>query len=356
MARSHDDLSGMNIINPALQRHSAQRPVNLPSSFPDVKTARIKRRAHLDALTHLMPIPDAIPELVDEKEVHVPAADGFKVPVTVYSPKSTGSANREAGLPVIILMHEGGWHLGDRKDEEMNARLFVRDLGCVVLNVEYRLGPEHPFPTGVLDCYNVLQSLCYSAKAFHNLADPSKGIVLGGSSAGGNLAAVLAHKAREDRLNPPVTGQWLSVAALLPEACCPDRYRPEYVSLAENQDDPVIGKMSTKRLGVLLMELQIPEDDPLFTPFAVNLYPPRTFEADGRPPLAKAFIQVAGMDPLRDQSLIYERALREEWGTETRLEIYSGYGHMFWTNWPEMEESKKFWKDMVDGMRWLLAR
>ena len=243
MSRSHDELSAMNVINPDFERHSTNRPVPLPSSLPDIGIARTKRRAHLDALVHLMPIPDAIPDLVDEKDVLVPATDGFSIPVTVYSPVHPRTDVLEKGLPVIILMHEGGWILGDRKDEEMNARLFVRDLDCIVLNVEYRLGPEHPFPTGILDCYRVLQDLCRSPKTFHELAHPSMGIVLGGSSAGGNLAAVLAHKAREDRLSPSVTGQWLSVAALLPETCCPDKYKPEYVSMSENQDDPVFGKM-----------------------------------------------------------------------------------------------------------------
>lgn len=112
-------------------------------------------------------------------------------------------------------------------------------------------------------------------------------------------------------------------------------------------------------------KLKIKQDDALFTPFAASLYPPapkidegenETGSKDDRPPLAKAFFQVAGMDPLRDQSLIYERALREEWLVDTRLVVYSGYGHMFWTNWPEMDESKKYWRDMVDGMRWLLGR
>jgi acetyl esterase/lipase len=232
----------MKIINPDFQKHSTQRPVKLPPSFPDVATARTKRRAHLDALVHAMPIPNAIPDLVAEREVFVPAEDGFNVPVTVYAPTKA----QEDGTPVIILMHEGGWHLGDRKDEEMNARMFARDLACVVLNVEYRLGPEHPFPTCVLDCYSVLRLLCEKPSVFHDSANPQKGIVLGGSSAGGNLAAVLAHTSREDRLTPPVTGQWLSVAALLPERCVPERYRAEYVSQTENTDDPVIGKLSTE--------------------------------------------------------------------------------------------------------------
>jgi acetyl esterase/lipase len=104
--------------------------------------------------------------------------------------------------------------------------------------------------------------------------------------------------------------------------------------------------------------LQIRQDDPLHTPFAAPLYPPGedVSGTEERSPLAKAFFQVAGMDPLRDHSLIYERALREEWGVDTRLVVYDGYGHMFWTNWPEMEASRRYWKDMVEGVGWLLGR
>ena len=65
-------------------------------------------------------------------------------------------------------------------------------------------------------------------------------------------------------------------------------------------------------------------DDPLFVVFAPTLYPPS--DGEGKPPLAKAWINVAGMDPLRDDGLIYDQALREEWGTKTRLDLYPGYG------------------------------
>ena len=67
-------------------------------------------------------------------------------------------------------------------------------------------------------------------------------------------------------------------------------------------------------------------DDPLFHVFASALYPPSGKNAENKPPLAKAYINVAGMDPIRDDGLIYERALREEWGVETRLDVYPGYG------------------------------
>jgi acetyl esterase/lipase len=87
------------------------------------------------------------------------------------------------------------------------------------------------------------------------------------------------------------------------------------------------------------------------------LYPP-TSENNGEhlAPLAKAFIQAGGVDPLRDHAIIYAKALEEDWKSGVELVIYGGYGHMFWTNWPLLEESKKFWKDSVRGMGWLLGQ
>lgn len=67
-----------------------------------------------------------------------------------------------------------------------------------------------------------------------------------------------------------------------------------------------------------------------------------------------AYFQVAGLDPLRDEALIYERILREEVGVRTRLDIYPGLGHYFWTNFPRLEASKRFVEDTVKGVKWLL--
>jgi acetyl esterase/lipase len=69
--------------------------------------------------------------------------------------------------------------------------------------------------------------------------------------------------------------------------------------------------------------------------------------------VAKTYFQVAGLDPLRDEAVLYERALRKV-GVPTRFDLYSGYGHMFWTNYPELEASKRFAKDTLEGIRWLL--
>ena len=343
----------MNIPHPDFRKHYEAFPVTLTPSVTELPKLRLDRRKHIDSKVRHQPISGPIPEQVTEKEVHVTASDGFQIPVTVYSSTSLSDKAR-AGLPVVVLMHEGGWHLGDRVDEEVNSRLFVRDLDCVVLNVEYRLAPEMRFPRYVEDCYEVLQHLATDAQSFHELAKPDMGIVLGGSSAGGNLAATLAQKARVDDLQPSVTGQWLSVAALLPSEVVPEKYAAEYVSGKENMQDPVIGELTGERWKAMEDMLGLKNvDDINYTPFATSIYPP---DEKDRGKLAKAFLQVAGMDPLRDESLIYERALREEWGVETRMKVYEGYGHMFWTNWPEMAESRVYWKDMIEGMRWLLGQ
>lgn len=65
-------------------------------------------------------------------------------------------------------------------------------------------------------------------------------------------------------------------------------------------------------------------------------------------------MQVGGLDPLRDHALVYDRILREEYNTESKVDLYNGFGHMFWTNWPELQESQNFVADTVKGIAWLL--
>lgn len=130
----------------------------------------------------------------------------------------------------------------------------------------------------------------------------------------------------------------------------PERYRAEYLShpSVTPSRDPVVrageGEIETMLEVVLRADL----DSPLMVPF---LYGEREGGHRGVP---KAYFQLAGIDPLRDEGLIYERVLREESGVETRLDLYKGLGHYFWTNWPGLEASRGFVEDTVKGVRWLL--
>lgn len=83
--------------------------------------------------------------------------DGAEIAVRVYTPANPPAKARTLGLPLIVMYHEGGWCMGDLSDEEVNCRLFARDLNAVCVNVDYRLAPEHPFPTGINDSWDALQ-------------------------------------------------------------------------------------------------------------------------------------------------------------------------------------------------------
>lgn len=82
---------------------------------------------------HLRILPGSIPE-VKEVDRKIPVRDGAEITVRIYTPVRVP----EGGCPLIVMYHEGGWSMGDLTDEEVNCRLFSRDLGAVCLNVDYR--------------------------------------------------------------------------------------------------------------------------------------------------------------------------------------------------------------------------
>jgi len=106
------------------------------------------------------------------------------------------------------------------------------------INIFHRLAPEHPFPTGVHDCWDALKWAISNAKMLN--ADPRKGLIVGGSSAGGNLSAIMALLSRDEKLDPPITGQYLSVPALLSPGNVPRDLQDEYRSRSSSLDDPVL--------------------------------------------------------------------------------------------------------------------
>ncbi len=283
-------------------------------------TIRANRAAHLAKLRHLYPISGPIPKEVRETEHQVPVRDGATVRVRIYTPVIKPSG----GSPLIVMFHEGGWSMGDLTDEDQNCRLFSSDLGAVSVNVEYRLAPEHPFPTSVHDSYDVVKWCAVTASPSSDIlpADPRLGFIVGGSSAGGNISAVVCQLGRDEGLSPPLTGQYLSVPALLWTNVVPDKWKLEYRSRFESTQDPVL-KLDPKSGEDLMQTLKPDVASPLFSPLLHE-------NLTGLPP---AYFQLAGLDPLRDEGLLYERVLQEESGVSTKLDVYDGFGHMFWSNW-----------------------
>ncbi|KAI9835765.1 MAG: hypothetical protein M1819_001944 [Sarea resinae] len=129
-------------------------------------------------------------------------ADGAETEVVIFSPsvKPTGDA------PLVLVLHGGGWFLGDANSEAIVIATLVEECGAVVVASHYRLAPEHPFPTPLNDGYDAFLWALKNSKSLG--ADPDKFLVAG-SSAGGNLAAALCIKAKMAGMSTKIRGQLL---------------------------------------------------------------------------------------------------------------------------------------------------
>jgi acetyl esterase/lipase len=113
------------------------------------------------------------------------------VPVESISVRLHRPPSTEEPAPALLWIHGGGYVIGSAAQEDAVCRHFVRELGIVVAAVDYRLAPEHPFPTPLHDCYDALSWLAARPEVDANR------IAIGGASAGGGLAAALALLARD---------------------------------------------------------------------------------------------------------------------------------------------------------------
>jgi acetyl esterase len=107
----------------------------------------------------------------------------------------------DAVLPLLVYFHGGGWVIGDLDTHDVLCRSLAAAAGCAVLAVDYRMGPEHPFPAAVDDCVAALRFA--QAQAATLRIDPAR-IAVGGDSAGGNLAAAVCLVQRDAGAPPPV--------------------------------------------------------------------------------------------------------------------------------------------------------
>lgn len=133
-------------------------------------------------------------------------------------------------------MFHGGVHcVGCPESEIPLLRELVAKYNMICIAPCYRLTPKHPFPASINDAWDTVQwaaveSASTSATSPLHSADPRLGFIVGGSLAGANLAASLAHLARDHHLTPPLTGQFLSVVTVMHHEHVPAQYQPYYLS------------------------------------------------------------------------------------------------------------------------------
>ena len=166
-------------------------------------TIQEQRKAADGMVAGLMALSEEGPEVAEVRDWMVPGPHG-EFPVRVFTPEGTGP------FPVYVYFHGGGWCMGNIAMTEGECRHVARDVGCVVVSVDYHLASEHKFPIPLEDCYAATTWVLEHATEL--AVDPQR-VAVGGGSAGGNLAAAVALIAR-DRVGPKLLLQILDVPAI----------------------------------------------------------------------------------------------------------------------------------------------
>jgi acetyl esterase len=238
---------------------------------------------------------------VEDKLIDGP--DG-KLGVRIYTPVSTDSAT----LPGLVFFHGGGFVLGDLDTHDDLCRVLSNESGFRVVSVDYRLAPEHPFPAAVNDCFAATHWVASHAA---ELGIEPRRLAVGGDSAGGNLAAVVAQLARAG--GPTIAFQLL----IYPVA---QLGAPDTPSMRENAK----GYFLEKEGMDWFTRLYAPDKDHRNDP---RLSPLRCTDLSGLPP---AYLITAGFDPLRDEGKAYADAL-DKAGVPVTYVNYPGMVHGFFS-------------------------
>lgn len=283
---------------------------------------------------------EALPKLEEtltEYYVDFPLRDGTPSRAKVVRPSTTLAV----GSPLIVLLFGGGFCAGTEEQLTPYARGLARAFGAVAVSLKYRLAPQHPWPAQQLDCFDGVK---WAAEHTAELqADPTKGFIVGGVSAGGNCAAVITRMAQEQKLAYPITGQWLAIPSIFDAEVVPEEYKSYFISREQNANAHILDEAA---LAAIKKYANWDSTSPLRYP---------TLSKAPLSELPPAFFQVCGMDPLRDDGLIYEEMLKEA-GIKTRMNFYPGCPHGHWTMYKGLEVSKQGFRDVMTGIGWLLGK
>jgi acetyl esterase len=266
----------------------------LVDAFPLTFKASDGVEAARERLRQLKAPPEMLPDLRIENRI-VGHGDVTDVPVRIYWPQS-----EPGNLPIVVFYHGGGFALGDLDTHDPVARAHAVGADAIVVSVDYRLAPEHPFPAGLDDSWAALQ---WTAEHATELGGDPARIAVAGDSAGGNFAAVIAQRARDEG-GPALAFQLLWYPSITADLSLP--------SFTENADAPILNRdVIDAFLTWYAPGLDI--SDPKTLP--ATLAPCNASDLSG---LAPAFIGSAEHDPLRDDAAVYAELLNAA-GVPTEL-------------------------------------
>ena len=238
------------------------------------------------------------PALARVEDFSIPARDGFALPARLYAPS-------DATLPVLLYFHGGGFTVGSIATHDTLCRVLSSRSGCVVVSLDYRLAPDHTFPTAHDDAWDALQFLAAHGQSLR--LDTTR-IAVGGDSAGGTLAAVCAIMARD-------AGLPLALQLLIYPGMTAHQDTASHRRFAQG---PLLSEALIDYFFGLYVNTPSDRDDWRFAPLNAD-------DVDG---VAPAWIGLAEADPLVDEGIAYADKLRAA-GVPVDLEIYRGVIHEF---------------------------
>jgi acetyl esterase len=236
-------------------------------------------------------------------------------------------------LPTILFFHGGGFVIGDLDTHEDHCRLLAAEVGAVVLAVEYRLAPEHPFPAAYEDC---LAAVRWAGEHVGEIGGDAAGLVVAGDSAGGNLAAAVALAVRDG--GPELAAQLL----IYPGTDFRDG--DAHLSRAENGEGLFLTAEDMRWFG----DAYVPDPADRTDPRASVLLAPDLSGA------APAVVLTGEYDPLRDEGEAYAAALQAA-GVRVDLRRYDGLIHGFFGMGPVSPAAAAAVADACQALRDLLA-
>lgn len=256
---------------------------------------------------------------IDNRTIPGPAGE---IPVRIYTPEGEGP------FPALVYYHGGGWVIGDLETVDVPCRMLANRANCVVVSVDYRLAPEHKFPAAADDSYAAAKWVVENAASIEVDADR---VAIGGDSAGGNLAAVVALMARDK-------GEISLAYQMLIYPVTNHSYATE--SYTENAD----GYLLTKDSMVWFWDHYLRNEDDGKNPYASPL---QAKDLSGLPP---AMVLTGEFDPLRDEGEAYAQRLKEA-GVEVEAARYDGMIHGFFWMPGVLEQGRKSIEQAANALK-----
>jgi acetyl esterase len=236
-------------------------------------------------------------QLARVEDFTIAARDGHALPARLYAPTTDA-------LPTLLYFHGGGFTVGSITTHDALCRHLAHLAHCAVVSLDYRLAPEHKFPTAVHDAWDAAQWLATNASTL-NLDGR---LAVGGDSAGGTLAAVCAILARD-------AGLPLALQLLFYPGCTAHQDTPSHQTFAKGF---VLEEAHITYFFSQYVNNRAERDDWRFAPLNAP-------DVEG---VAPAWIGLAECDPLVDEGVLYADKLRLA-GVPVDLEIYRGVVHEF---------------------------